>query len=522
MAVIGLATTGHVTISTIGEGDPNRLFHGMDYMGNLCGVDDPVKDLKYKWDPNYNHITISSTGDYVPAEMGICVETCPSIFEYRRDPYDNYGIWAPLTSTSTVLGFCIPIDATRAVAFAENTVKDFAVIFLLAAIAGFVLSGVLSYFFLVSVRIPCLLRFAVWISILVVFVLLVAGAYLILGEAAAQEAKDGADAVADIQIHLLKGLGISLAVSAGLWLCLVIYLREKIALAISLIYETSKAVTAIPLLMVSPFFNGLIIAAFTFLWITLCCYLVTSGDVEDVHSNGYVYKEVRVSEQAKYAICFMAFIWLWTAFFVHAASQWVCAHAVLTWYFRPENVSVGSSQMIKSTGVLIKYHVGTVAFGSLILTLVQLLRVIFLYIKKKLKDRSTFPVKVALCCCSCCLFCLAKCIKFLDKHAYIHSALSGTAFCSSAKRAFGLILRNLGRVATISVLSNLVVFVGKVSVTLCSAGIAYYYMKLYMKDRLNGLVVPTLFVAVIAYVCSSLFLDTVTMTSDTVLQVSSP
>ena len=48
----------------------------MDYMGNLCGVDDPVTDLKYKWDPNYNYITMSSTGDFVPAELGICVDSC--------------------------------------------------------------------------------------------------------------------------------------------------------------------------------------------------------------------------------------------------------------------------------------------------------------------------------------------------------------------------------------------------------------------------------------------------------------
>lgn len=52
------------------------LKSGMDYEGNLCGYDDPVKDLPYYWEPNYNGLTISSTGVYVPTEFGICVDTC--------------------------------------------------------------------------------------------------------------------------------------------------------------------------------------------------------------------------------------------------------------------------------------------------------------------------------------------------------------------------------------------------------------------------------------------------------------
>jgi hypothetical protein len=441
------------------------------------------------------------------------------MFEYRSDPYGVYGIWAPLISTTKVLGFCIPIDASRAVAFAEHTIQDFAVSGLLIAFTGFALSAVLSYLFLVSVRIPCLLRLAVWMSICIVILLFAGGAYLIFEEANAEEDKEGADAVPAIQITLMKGLGTALAIAAALWVCLIIYLREKIALAISLIYETSKAVTAIPLLMFSPFYNAAIIAAFTAVWIVVCAYLATSGEIVDVTTNGYTYKEAKISDDVKKALLFMAFIWFWTATFVHGAGQWICAHTVLSWYFRPDNKDIGSPQVFRSTGLFVRYHTGTVAFGSLVLAIVLMMRTVFIYIKSKLKKKGSFPVKIALCCCSCCLCCLSKCVKFLGKHAYIHSALSGDAFCPAAKRAFGLILRNVGRVGTISVLSNMVVFVGKVSVTMCSAGIAYYYMAHYMKDQLNGFVVPAIFIAVIAYICSSLFLDTVTMASDTVLQV---
>ena len=48
----------------------------MDYKGNLCGADSPVKDLKYKWDPNYNFITFNDNLELVPSELGICVDSC--------------------------------------------------------------------------------------------------------------------------------------------------------------------------------------------------------------------------------------------------------------------------------------------------------------------------------------------------------------------------------------------------------------------------------------------------------------
>jgi hypothetical protein len=51
----------------------------MDYEGNLCGYDNPVKNLPYYWEPNYNGITASSTGVFVPTEFGICVDTCTSL-----------------------------------------------------------------------------------------------------------------------------------------------------------------------------------------------------------------------------------------------------------------------------------------------------------------------------------------------------------------------------------------------------------------------------------------------------------
>jgi len=60
-------------------------------------------------------------------------------------------------------------------------------------------------------------------------------------------------------------------------------------------------------------------------------------------------------------------------------------------------------------------------------------------------------LKLTLCCCSCCLWCLEKCMKFVNNQAYIQIALTGDSFCDAAKRAFWLILRNIGEIGAIKV-----------------------------------------------------------------------
>jgi len=77
-----------------------------------------------------------------------------------------------------------------------------------------------------------------------------------------------------------------------------------------------------------------------------------------------------------------------------------------------------------------------------------------------------------LTCCQCLLWCYEKFIKFMNKNAYIQTAIFGTAFCASAKAAFGLIMRNASRVGSISYVSTIVLFVGKLFISFTRAVVA--------------------------------------------------
>merc|ERR1712070_1331135 len=60
----------------------------------------------------------------------------------------------------------------------------------------------------------------------------------------------------------------------------------------------------------------------------------------------------------------------------------------------------------------------------------------------------------------CCIWCFEKCLKYLNKNAYIQIALVGKGFCTSAKAAFFLISRNAARFGAVAVLGSIINWIG--------------------------------------------------------------
>ena len=109
-----------------------------------------------------------------------------------------------------------------------------------------------------------------------------------------------------------------------------------------------------------------------------------------------------------------------------------------------------------------RYHLGTAAFGSLIIAIIQTIRAIIAYMQKHAKETKNKLMQYLLCILQCCMWCLEKCMKFINKNAYIQTAIYGYSFCKSARCAFFLILRNILRVAAVNMVADFVLFMGKV------------------------------------------------------------
>ena len=66
-----------------------------------------------------------------------------------------------------------------------------------------------------------------------------------------------------------------------------------------------------------------------------------------------------------------------------------------------------------------------------------------------------------MCCLRCCLYCLEKFLRFLNRNAYVITAIYGKSFCPAAREAFMLLLRNVVRVFVLDKTVDFCLFLGK-------------------------------------------------------------
>merc|ERR1711988_294476 len=116
------------------------------------------------------------------------------------------------------------------------------------------------------------------------------------------------------------------------------------------------------------------------------------------------------------------------------------------------------------------------AFGSLVIAVVQLIRYSLMYLEKQAKAAKNRVAVLAFRIVQCCLWCFEKCLKFLNKNAYIQIALVGKNFCTSAKKAFYLILRNIVRFGVFAMLGGVINILGIALIMASTLFIGYYIL----------------------------------------------
>ena len=75
------------------------------------------------------------------------------------------------------------------------------------------------------------------------------------------------------------------------------------------------------------------------------------------------------------------------------------------------------------------FHLGTVAFGSLIIAIIRFVRAILDYIEKKLSMYNNDLTRCLLWCCKCCLWCLEKFMRFINRSVLTSSFARLQASC---------------------------------------------------------------------------------------------
>ncbi|KAG4077520.1 hypothetical protein HA402_002947 [Bradysia odoriphaga] len=206
----------------------------------------------------------------------------------------------------------------------------------------------------------------------------------------------------------------------------------------------------------------------------------------------------------------------WAVFFVSAFGEMVLAATFATWYWTFHKSDVPYFTLTLGLGRTVRYHLGTLAFGSLIVAICRMIRVGLEYLDHKLKKYDNAFVKAILCCMKCFFWCLEKFLKFINKNAYIMCAIHGKNFCGSAKDAFNLLMRNVLRVFALDKVTDFLFFLSKLLITLGMGAATYFYLESEVNThRLHYNYVPVAIVMVGTYLIATVFFGVYSMAVDT-------
>jgi hypothetical protein len=221
---------------------------------------------------------------------------------------------------------------------------------------------------------------------------------------------------------------------------------------------------------------------------------------------------------------FAFFSLLWNNAFIIAVGQCTIAGAVSYWYFCP-NTEKGQKPAIKpALRNCFRFHLGSLAFGSFILAVVQFIKWWMYYLQKQAEAaKNPLAVKLAKIA-QYLIHCFERFLKFLNKNAYIQIALLGKNFCKSAWQAFCLILRNAARIGVLGGIGGLVGILGVCFITVFTAVVGYFMMELLHgpnapeENQVSSPWICVIIFVFMGYVMAKLFMNVFAMAVDSVLQ----
>ncbi|XP_039729130.1 choline transporter-like protein 2 isoform X3 [Pteropus medius] len=432
-------------------------------------------------------------------------------------------------------------------------------------VIGLVIAMVMSLLFIVLLRF--LAGIMVWVMIVMVILVLGYGIFHCYMEYARLRGEAGSDVSlvdlgfqTDLRVYLhlrqtWMAFMIILSIIEVIIILLLIFLRKRILIAIALIKEASRAVGYVMCSMLYPLVTFFLLCLCIAYWASTAVFLSTSNeaiykifdDATDCPVAGKTCNPETFSSSNESRLCpgahcqfafyggesgyhrallglqiFNAFMFFWLANFVLALGQVTLAGAFASYYWslhKPDDLP--AFPLFSAFSRALRYHTGSLAFGALILAIVQIIRVMLEYLDQRLKAADNKFAKFLMTCLKCCFWCLEKFIKFLNRNAYIMIAIYGTNFCTSARNAFFLLMRNIIRVAVLDKVTDFLFLLGKLLIVGSVGILAFFFFTHRIRivqdtaPPLNYYWVPILTVIVGSYLIAHGFFSVYGMCVDT-------
>lgn len=163
-------------------------------------------------------------------------------------------------------------------------------------------------------------------------------------------------------------------------LLIVFVMRKRICLVIRLFEETQKALSSMPFLFGLPIVTFTVLIMFIFYWLSTSMLIYSFGtydtDSFDSFNISFSKKNIQTAMWVYYLIALV-----WITEFIFGCQALIVASSVAKWYFTRDKKSL-KSPICLSIRNLVVYHMGSVALGSFLITLLRVPRYILMRLEE--------------------------------------------------------------------------------------------------------------------------------------------
>ena len=299
--------------------------------------------------------------------------------------------------------------------------------------------------------------------------------------------------------------------------------RKKIGVAVALIKEASGVLRDRPLSLLFPF-------VVLSIQIPLCTFLVvgllflgtaqlelahfTSTDALTAHFSflealGALNTTLAAAEEGPW-VQYVAYLYfclgvLWMLFTAQNIGWTALSGSCSDWYFfRRDPQQSTSFPLCASLYRVLRYHLGTILFGSFIMAAIRLCRIVLEIVDRQTKklQESNNLAKLTIKCVKCCLWCFEKTVKFITDYCYIYVAMQGSSFCKSCWATFQLIMGQPAQLALNTFVRLVLGLIQTLGITCACAWLTHTWLT---REGKSEPIYATAVAAVAAYVIASSF-----------------
>uniref|UniRef100_A0A7S4WH54 Choline transporter-like protein n=1 Tax=Alexandrium monilatum TaxID=311494 RepID=A0A7S4WH54_9DINO len=521
-----------------------RFARGRDFKGRICGLDPEVKDFRLTYYTLQSGSLPVPPGNWTSAERSrlraVCTSKCPQTIpgaagqpvglrEADLCPPDMSPDWCTWygTDTTQLADYCVDLDVfSVGLGNAGHWLQDLRASAPVLSAAPFVaiLLGLLFLCFVDRCGACC-----IWVILgISAMVPAIAGAWIYLDAQGDGGASDAGQAdvtgIHQVKPETRRNIAYSLWGFTALVLLLCCCFFGTVRGVIGVLRTTSQFLDHVPSQMIQPALVGLAQLVVFAIWLAIFVQVSSvnaqEGDQATCISLGDIYCLWWDGRAQVYGMAFLVVMLYWLINFLHALSHFGTSYAVGAWYFAPVNAATGRKEpaegghgpcdcrlSLKAFCHGLLRHPGSLAFGSLVITLAQVGRMLLWWAKK---NEETLPQNPLVKCVRRAVDCLADCftrfIEFVSEHAYVEMALTGEGFCHSAKRGASLAAL---RPALFLLVGRVACAVRLLGTAVITAGTTYTVVLLLLWFPVDGLTstrVPVIAAAIAGFAISQVMM----------------